>query len=104
MNVGMVMPSRRDLEDTIDLTVAYIREETVGPLRGAFRWLGVGLLASVAVVIGTVMTVLGMLRLSQDLLSDLGPAWSAVPYLVAGVASVAWTAMVLSRIDRDRLS
>ena len=52
------MPSRHDLEETIDLTVAYIREETVGPLRGALRWLGVGLVASVAVVIGTVMTVL----------------------------------------------
>lgn len=104
MNVGMVMPSRRDLEETIDLTVAYIREETVGPLRGAFRWLGVGLVASVAVVIGTVMTVLGVLRLSQDLLSEMGAAWSVVPYVVSSAASVAWTAMVLSRIDRDRLS
>lgn len=104
MNVGVVMPSRRDLEETIDLTVAYIREETLGPLRGAFRWLGVGLVASVAVVLGTVMTVLGVLRLSQDLLSEMGPAWTVVPYLVAVVASIAWTALVLSRIDRDRLS
>lgn len=104
MNVGMVMPSRRDLEETVDLTVAYIREETVGPLRGALRWLGVGLVASVVVVIGTVMSVLGVLRLSQDLLSEMGPAWSVAPYFVAVVASVAWTAVVLSRIDRDRLS
>lgn len=104
MNVGMVMPSRRDLAETVDLTVAYIREETVGPLRGAFRWLGVGLMASVAVVIGTVMTVLGVLRLLQDLLSGMGTAWSVVPYLAAVVASIAWTAVVLSRIDRDRLS
>lgn len=98
------MPSRRDLADTLDLTVAYVREETVGPLRGALRWLGVGLAASVVVVIGTVMTVLGVLRLTQDLLSELGPAWSAVPYLVASAASIAWTVLVLSRIDRDRLS
>lgn len=104
MNGGVVMPSRRDLEETVDLTVAYIREETMGPLRGAFRWLGVGLMASVAVVIGTVLTVLGVLRLLQDLLSEMGTAWSVVPYFVAVVSSIAWTAVVLSRIDRDRLS
>jgi len=104
LNVGVPIPSRLDLEETLDLTAAYIREETVGPLRGAFRWLGVGLLASFAVIVGTVMMVLGLLRLSQDLLSERGSAWSVVPYAVACVASVAWTALVLSRIDRDRLS
>lgn len=98
------MPSRRDLGDALDLTVAYVREETVGPLRGAFRWLGVGLAASVAVVVGTVLIVLGLLRLSQHLVSGMGRAWSVAPYFIASAASVAWTVVVLSRIDRDRLS
>lgn len=99
----MPIPSRDDLGETIDLTVAYIREETLGPLRGAARWLGVGLVAATSIVIGSVMLVLGVLRLAQDLVSDLAPGWSVVPYAVAVAASLAWTLLVLSRIDRDRL-
>lgn len=100
----MALPSRRDLEDTLDLAVGYVREETLGPLRGAVRWLGVGFVAAFAIVVGTVMSVLGVLRLVQDLVSDLGPAWSVAPYLVAAAASLGWTVLVLSRVDRDRLS
>jgi len=104
LNRGMFSNSRHVVDETVDLTLAYIREETIGPLRGAGRWLGVGLVASVAIVIGTVLSVLGVLRLTQDLLAPLGSSWSSVPYFVAGIFSIVWTMVVLSRIDRDRLN
>lgn len=100
----MSAPSRRELDATLDLTVAYIREETLGPLRGAGRWLGIGLVAACSVVLGSVLAVLGVLRLVQDLTSSLGRPWSVVPYLVAAATALCWTVVVLSRIDKDRLS
>ncbi len=104
MNGAVRRSPRQEFEDTLDLTVAYVREETLGPLRGAFRWLGVGLVASCAIVIGTIFVVLGILRLAQDLMSPLGTAWSAVPYVLAAATALGWTVLVLSRIDKDRLS
>lgn len=104
LNRAVPRTTRQELEESLDLTVAYVREETLGPLRGALRWLGVGLVASCAIVIGSVFVVLGILRLVQDLMSSLGSAWSAVPYVFAAASALGWTILVLSRIDKDRLS
>jgi hypothetical protein len=93
------------LEDAVSSVVQYARQETVGPLRGAGRWLVFGMCGAILVGAATVMGVLAALRLVQDLSGGaLDGAWSFVPYLVAFVAAVSLTAVSLSRIGGSELN
>ncbi len=53
------------LGDVIDFVKAYAKQETVGPLKGAGRWLGFGAGAAFAMGLGLMIVLLGLLRLIQ---------------------------------------
>ncbi len=53
------------LGDVVDYVKAYAKQETVGPLKGAGRWLGFGAGAAFAMGLGLVIVLLGVLRLIQ---------------------------------------
>jgi hypothetical protein len=91
--------------DVIDLVKAYARQETLGPLKGAGRWLGYGVAAAVCLAAGLVLVALGLLRFIQtqwDTVFD--GAWSFVPYLIVLVVVAAVTAFALSRVSRATLN
>lgn len=92
-----------DPVETYELVRDYAKQETVGPLRGAGRWLAVGLAASFFVAVGIVISLLGVLRLSQDLI--LHTWWpghadtlSFVPYLVTLFVGIVVSAVTWSRV------
>jgi hypothetical protein len=93
-----------DPVETYELVRDYAKQETLDPLRGAGRWLGVGLIAGFLMSVGIVIVLVGVLRLSQDLLLhtwfvDQADGLSFVPYLVTLVIGIATSAVVWSRVS-----
>jgi len=90
--------------DVVELVVAYARQETVEPLRGAGRWILWGLVSMTFVALGMVIFSLGLLRLTQDLgdsAFDGGFSWA--PYAIALLFAVAIVVLAVSQIRKARL-
>jgi hypothetical protein len=93
-----------DPVETYELVRDYAKQETLDPLRGAGRWLGVGLIAGFLMSLGIVIVLVGVLRLSQDLLLhtwfvDQADGLSFVPYLFTLIVGIAVSAIVWSRVN-----
>ena len=71
------------------LTVDYLKQETVEPLRGLGRFLYMGIAGSFFLAFGLLLILLGVLRLLQ---TETGTAltgdWSWVPYAVVVVLGI----------------
>lgn len=94
-------PSEGSLADAVDLVREYVRQETLGPLRGAGRWIGFGVLGSLLIGTGTVFVVLGALRLLQAEFAEVfaGRWMSLVPYAVALACSLIVAVLALLRVN-----
>ena len=93
-----------DPVETYELVRDYAKQETLDPLRGAGRWLGVGLIAGFLMSVSIVIVLVGVLRLTQDLLLytwfvDQADGLSFVPYLVTLAIGIATSAVVWSRVS-----
>ncbi len=86
---------RRAGDDAFKITVDYLKQETLAPLQGLGRFLLWGVSGSLAIAVGVLLLLVGVLRVLQD---ETGTAltgnWSWVPYFAvsligAGVAGVA---------------
>ncbi len=92
------------LGEVIDFVKTYAKQETIGPLRGAGRWLGFGAAAALAMGLGLMMILLGLLRLVQtevDRLARGSLSWAA--YAVTLVVTVALLAVTLLRVKKSTL-
>ena len=73
-------------DDAFQLTVDYLKQETVEPLRGLGRFLYMGIAGSFFLAVGLLLILIGVLRLLQ---TETGTAltgdWSWVPYAVVVV-------------------
>lgn len=100
-------PSRRDqvsVGEVIDTVTAYVKQETVGPLKGAGRWIGFGAAGALALGLGLLLLLLGLLRLLQTEWEwSASGRWSWVSYLVVLVACVTLLALTMSRINKTFL-
>ena len=88
----------------MDLVKAYVRQELLGPLRGAGRWVSMGLAGSVALVVGMVLLLLSLLRALQ---TETGTAFegnrSWIPYVIAVAALAAVIAALLRQVGKRGL-
>ena len=98
------MAQNQGLGEMFDLVKAYAKQETLGPLRGAGRWLGLGLAGSVLLVIGSLELILALLRaLQTETGSSLQGNLSWLPYLITiTVASLVAVVLAL-RINKRSL-
>lgn len=92
-----------DPVETYELVRDYAKQETVGPLKGAGRWLAFGVMAAFFLSIGIIIALIGVLRLSQDLLltvwfPEQADGLSFVPYLVTLSVGVILSAVAWSRV------
>ena len=91
-------------EDVLDLVVSYAKQETIEPLRGALRWILWGLASMAFICTGLVFLVLGVVRVSQDVLGEsFQHSWSFVSYFVGVLACGIVVAFALSSIRKDSL-
>lgn len=100
--------SRREsasVGEVIEYVKTYAVQETVGPLKGAGRWVGVGAAAALTLGLGLLLLMLGLLRVIQsewDGIADGGSSW--VPYAIVFVVSVVLLALTLLRINKTYLT
>ena len=80
---------RRAGDDAFKLTIDYLKQEALDPLKGLGRFLLWGVVGSLAIAIGIVLLLVGVLRLLQ---ADTGTAltgdWSWVPYFAVALLGV----------------
>jgi hypothetical protein len=86
-------------DDAFQLTVDYLKQETVEPLRGLGRFLYMGIAGSFFMAGGLLLILIGVLRLLQ---TETGTAltgdWSWVPYAVVVVLGIAVIGIAAWRI------
>ncbi len=87
-------------DDAFQLTVDYLKQEAVEPLRGLGRFLYMGIVGSFFLAAGLLLVLLGVLRLLQ---TETGTAltgnWSWVPYAVVVVLGVGIIVVAALRIQ-----
>lgn len=93
------------VRELIDYVTTYAKQETLGPLKGAGRWIAYGAAGAVALGLGLSLLLLGVLRFVQtewDWVGSAGHSW--LPYLIVLVATAALLALVVSRIPKSFLN
>ncbi len=86
-----------------NLVIAYAKQETIDPIRGAGRWLAFGMAAILSLTFGVALLALGTLRLLQYEVFANATTWSWVPYLIVMALCVIVAALAVSRIKKDSL-
>lgn len=98
------MARTKGVAEVADLLKAYVRQELLGPLRGAGRWVSMGLAGSLALVVGVVMLLLSLLRALQ---TETGTAFTGnlswIPYLIAVGALLVVIAALLRQVTKKGL-
>ena len=101
-------PARGPVDQVGDLAASvkqYARQETLEPIKGAIRWVGVGSTAAVSLGLALVFTALGVLRLSQDFGGTvLDGSWSFLHYFITLIVVAALVAISFSRVSRRSLA
>ena len=89
----------------IQLVKDYARQETIGPLRGAGKWLALGAAGAVLLGFATAMLVLGVLRLLQtEFHKSFRGQWThIIPYVAAFGVAVIVIGIAASRIGKKSL-
>lgn len=93
------------LGEVIEFVKTYAKQETLGPLRGAGRWVGFGAAGAVCLGLGVSLLLLGLLRLLQsewEWASTGRMSW--LSYLIVLVACGALLAAALTRIPKKFLN
>ena len=103
-----VAVSRQDdtsIADIIEVVKSYAEQETLGPLKGAGRWLGAGVAGAALLGIGLVLIALGLLRLIQTEFYNLARGgWSFVPYAIVLAFCLLIVALAVLRINKTSLN
>lgn len=90
--------------EVVEYVKTYARQETVGPLKGAGQWIGVGIAGSLVLGIGLFLLLLGLLRFLQTEWPDVAEGrLSWVSYLIVLIVCVALIALTVSRINKTFL-
>lgn len=89
----------------MDSVKQYARQETLEPLKGAARWVGVGSVAALFLGMALVFVTLGVLRLSQDIGGTLlDGSWSFVHYFITLSVVAVLVFVTFSRVSRRSLA
>ena len=101
---------RKKLDDTsvpelIEFVRAYVKQETIDPLRGVGRWIAFGAAGAFCIGLGLVIVLLGVLRLIEEewARSSTG-SLSWLPYLITLLVAVAILAVTIMRIKKSTLN
>ena len=94
-----------NIGEVVDLVKGYVQQETIGPLRGAGRWLAYGSAGAILLACAASMLVLGVLRLLQnEFSSTFDDRWmSLLPYVAGLAVCVVVIGIAVSRISKTSL-
>lgn len=89
---------KRDFGELRDLTIRYVKDETIQPLKDLGRFLMWGTIGSLFVAFGTVLLLFGSLRYLQWQFPVLDGSLSWLPYLIVAVLAVIVMALTAWRV------
>ena len=89
--------------ELVDLLRTYIRQETVGELKGTWRWLAWGALAGISILLGCLFMLIGLLRILQSTVFENSDSLSWLPYFIVLATSIGLVAFSQSRIRKPFL-
>jgi hypothetical protein len=96
---------RASIGEVVEFVKTYARQETLGPLKGAGRWLALGTAAAVLLGLGLTLLVLGLLRLLQtEWERSATGRLSWLSYLIVLAAVVGLLGITVSRINKKSLN
>lgn len=95
-------PSFSDEAKDLAATVgAYVKQETLDPLKGALRYVIFGVAGALFISIGSISLIVGILRLLQE---EAGSVFAGnlswVPYMIVAVAAVVAAGFAAWRIPK----
>jgi hypothetical protein len=100
-------PASKDqasIGDVIDYVKTYAKQETLGPIKGAGRWIGFGAAGAICLGIGLSIALLGLLRLLQSEWSFVATDhYSWIPYLIVLCACLILLVLSIMRINKSFL-
>jgi hypothetical protein len=89
--------------EALQLVIAYIKQETLTPLKGLGRYVLFGVAGSLALAVGLVVLAVGFLRLLQgETGTTFEGNWSWAPYLICMVAVLAVGAVAVMAVTRGQ--
>ena len=98
------MARRQGVAEVADLVKTYVRQELLGPLQGAGRWVSMGLAGSLALVVGVILLLLSLLRALQ---TETGTVFTGslswVPYLIVVAALGGVVALLVRQVGKRGL-
>jgi hypothetical protein len=89
-----------DVSQVLDTVKAYAKQETLGPLKGVGRSIGLGIAGALCLAVGTIIILVAILRLLQTETSAFEGNWSFVPYVIDLVLAVLVVVVAVSRIKK----
>jgi MFS family permease len=96
--------AREDDDGIIELVKAYAKQETLGPLKGAGRWLAFGAAGALLLGLGLFLILLGGLRFLQTKFdTTFDGAWSWAPYFIVAAVAGLVLALAFSRVKQPSL-
>lgn len=85
--------------DAIRLILDYVKQETIGPLRGVARYVAFGFVGSLALSVGAGLLLLALLRaLQEETGTTFAGSRSWLPYLVIVVVALAVLGLAAWRV------
>lgn len=92
------------IDDVIETVKAYARQELVGPLRGVGQWIAYGVLGALALGIGLLYVLVGLLRLLQtEWERSASGSLSWLAYLITLAVAILLLALTISRVKKSTL-
>ena len=82
-----------------DLAKRYLRQETIEPAKRLGRLAGFSFGAALVLVLAVVFLSIAGARVLIDILPD-GPMWSGLGYLIASIALLGLTGLMMWRVTR----
>ena len=103
--LGTKKPDDPSVGELIEFFKAYAKQETVGPLRGAGRWMGFGAAAAFTLGLGLLLILLGVMRLVQTEFDRLASgSWSWAAYAVTLVVTLILLVITVQRVKKTTLN
>ena len=93
---------KADFDDLVSTLRAYVKQETLGPIRGLGRYLGFGLAGTACFAVAEVFLVLGVVRVLQSTNSVFQGNLGFVPYLAGFATCVAFISLTIFVLKRDQ--
>jgi hypothetical protein len=84
--------------DAISLVIAYLKQETLDPIKQMGRFVAFGVVGSVAIALGAGLLLLASLRVLQTETGAFHGNLSWVPYLIVAILALAVAGLAVWRI------